>query len=111
MNVEQCFEAARRDLVVDLINDLSDGNLMILWAAATARSDLIKEIFQRYQRFCQQKGEKPFSYVHFYSNLSYLQSLGLVALIATKVDRAWTNRVQLTFDASIAESIARLRFE
>jgi Cdc6-like AAA superfamily ATPase len=111
MNVEECFEAARRDLVVDLINDLADGNLMILWAAATARSDLIKEIFQRYQRFCQQKGEKPFSYVHFYSNLSYLQSLGLIALIATKVDRAWTNRVQLTFDASTAESIARLRFE
>ena len=110
-NVEQCFEAARRDLVVDLINDLCDGNLIILWATATNRSELIKDVYSRYRRFCQQKGEKPFSYVHFYSNLSYLQSVGLVVLIATKVDRAWTDRVQLTFDASIAESITRLRFE
>lgn len=111
MTVEQCFEAARRDLVVDLINDLCDGNLIILWATATTQSELIKEIYARYRRFCQEHGEKPFSYVHFYSNLSYLQSVGLVALIATKVDRAWTNRVQLTFDASIVESITRLRFE
>lgn len=111
MNVEQCFEAARRDVVVDLINDLCDGNLIMLWAAATTRSELIKDVYGRYRRFCQQKGEKPFSYVHFYTNLSYLQSVGLVALIATKVDRAWTNRVQLTFDASIVESITRLRFE
>lgn len=109
--VEQCFEEARRDLVLDLINDLCDGNLIILWAIATNRSDLIKEVYERYRRFCQEQGEKPFSYVHFYSNLTYLQSVGLVALIATKVDRAWTNRVQLTFDAGIVESLARLRFE
>jgi Cdc6-like AAA superfamily ATPase len=110
-SVEQCFEAARRDLVIDLVNDLCDGNLIILWATATNRSELIKDVYGRYRRFCQQKGEKPFSYVHFYSNLSYLQSVGLVALIATKVDRTWTNRVQLTFEPSIVEPIMRLRFE
>ncbi len=108
--VSACFEKARRDIVVDVVNDLSDANLMILWAAATGRTDLAKDIYQRYCRLSQAQGEKPFSYVYFYSNLSYLQSVGLVALISTKVARAYTNRVLLTFDRSIVESIYRLRF-
>lgn len=109
-DVAACFEVARRDLVVDLVNDLSDGNLMILWAVATSPSELVKEIYRRYCRYSHKQREKAFSYVYFYSNLSYLQSVGLLALASTKVDRIYTNRVLLTFDASIVESLARLRF-
>ena len=54
---------------------------------------------------------KPFSYIYFYTNMSYLQSLGLLALVSTKVDRAYANRVILTFDKSIAEQICKLRFD
>jgi cell division control protein 6 len=107
----RCFERARRDIVVDMVNDLSDANLMILWAIATSPSDLVKEIYKRYCRFSQDQREKPFSYVYFYSNLSYLQSVGLVGLVSTKVDRTYTNRVLLTCEASVVASLAKLRFE
>lgn len=110
-SIEQCFEDARRDLILDVINDLMDANLMILWAAATARSDFAKDIYQRYCKYSQDHGVKPFSYVYFYTNLSYMQSVGLLALVSTKVDRAYANRVVLTFDKSIAEQICKLRFE
>jgi hypothetical protein len=66
---------------------------------------------KRYCRFSQSQREKPFSYVYFYSNLSYLQSAGLIALVMAKVDRTYTNRILLTFDRSILEPIWRFRFE
>jgi Cdc6-like AAA superfamily ATPase len=108
--LSDCFERARRDVVIDLVTDLSDATLMILWAVATARDDFAKSIFDRYGRYCQTQGERPFSYMHFYSNLSYLQSVGLVALVSTKVGRTYTNRVLLNFDAPVVEQICRLRF-
>ena len=109
-DVAACFERARRDIVVDMVNDLSGPNLMILWAAATSKVDLAKEIYKRYCRYSQAQQETPFSYVYFYANLSYLQSVGLVALVSTKVGRTYTNRVLLTFDTSIVEQLAGLRF-
>jgi cell division control protein 6 len=110
-NVEKCFEEARRDIVIDQVNDLSDANLIILWAAATSKSDLAKEIYSRYCRYSRNHCIKPFSYMYFYTNLGYLQSVGLVALVTAKVERTYTNRVILTFDKSIAEQFCRLRFE
>ena len=61
--------------------------------------------------FCKTRNDKPFSYVHFSSNLSYLQSAGLIALISTKVGRAYAHRVILNFDAAIVEQICKLRFD
>lgn len=110
-DLRTCFERARRDLVVDLISDLSDGTLSFLWAAATGESDFARSIYQRYCARSQQRHEKPFSYVHFHSNLSYLQSAGLVALVSTKQDRTYANRVLLTFDPTVAREIAGLRFD
>jgi hypothetical protein len=46
----------------------------------------------------------------FYSTLSYLQSLGLIVLLSTKVNRTYTNRIQLTFDSSILLAILQMRF-
>ena len=105
-----CFESARRDIVIDMIHDLADHPLAILWAAATASSELARSIYDRYARFAAEQKEKPFSYVHFYATLSYLQSMGLLALISTKQGRTYTNRVMLTFDPEVATSVAGLRF-
>jgi cell division control protein 6 len=110
-DVEKCFENARRDIVIDQVNDLTEANLMILWAAATSKSNLAKEIYQRYCRFSHNRQAKPFSYMYFYTNLGYLQSVGLIALVVTKVDKTYTNRIVLTFDRSIVEQTCRLRFE
>ena len=109
-NLADCFERARRDVVIDLINDLSDSTLMILWAVATAAENLAKETYKQYCRYCQARAEKPFSYVYFLSNLSYLQSVGLVALLSTKVGRTYASRVQLAYDRPTVEQICRLRF-
>ena len=110
-DLRTCFERARRDLVVDLIGDLSESTLMILWAAATSRVDFAKEIYARYCNFSREHREKPFSYGYFYSSLSYLQSIGLVALVSTKQGRTYANRAVLTFDPSMARQICSLRFE
>lgn len=108
--LEPAFDRARRDIVIDLVNDLSDANLMIMWASATAKSDLAKAVYQRYCRFSHDSGDKPFSYVHFYSNLSYLQSMGLIALATTKLERAYTNRILVNCERTTIESLAELRF-
>jgi cell division control protein 6 len=108
--LESCFNRARRDVVHDLINDLSDGTLMILWAVTTAKSDFAKEVYRRYSQLCQARLETPFSYMHFCSNLSYLQSIGLIALVSTKVGRTYTHRVLRTFEEPVVEELCRLRF-
>jgi len=109
-DIEVCFEQARQDIVVEMINNLSDALLMILRAIVTSKSGFAKQIYQKYYRVSLAQNEKAFSYVHFYSNLSYLQSMGLVALIATKVGMTYANRVVPTFDESVLEPIWILRF-
>ena len=109
-DLDECFGRARRDIVIDMISNLSDANLVILWATASGQSSLAKDIYRRYCHFSQEQGDKPFSYVHFYSNLSYLQSMGLIALASTKVARTYTNRVLLTFDPDTVISLCNLRF-
>ncbi len=108
--LKDAFERARRDVVIDLITDLSDPNLLILSATSTARTDFAKDIYQCYFRLSEAQSEQPFSYVHFYANLSYLQSVGLVALVSTKQGRTYTNRVLLTFDRHVLKEICDLRF-
>jgi cell division control protein 6 len=104
------FEKARRDIMFDVVKDLNDKNLLILKAALSHRDSFVKGIYETYRKISAQYNEEPFSYVHFYSNLSYLQSLGLILLISTKVKRTYTNRVQLTFDQSILGTIWGMRF-
>ncbi|MFC1761793.1 Cdc6/Cdc18 family protein [Planctomycetota bacterium] len=109
-DTESCFEQARRDVIVEVFNNLSGPLLFILQAITTSKSDFAKEIYQKYKKVSASHREKPFSYVHYYANLSYLQSMGLVALIATKVGCTYANRVMLTFHKSAFDSIYSLRF-
>lgn len=110
LDIRTCFDQARQDLIIDLVNDLSDSTLMILRAITASKDELAKGVYERYRQYCREKNEKPFSYMHFYSHLSYLQSVGLVVLVSTKTDRAYTNRILPTFDPDVAEQIFKLRF-
>ena len=110
-NVRDAFDQARHDLIGDMISDLSDSTLLILWAVVNGGSDLAKATYERYRVLCRAHRERPFSYMHFCSNLSYLQSAGLVALVSTKLRRAYTNRVIPTFDPGVAHEICHQRFE
>jgi Cdc6-like AAA superfamily ATPase len=105
------FEKARRDIMFVVVKDLNDKNLLMLKATLSFPAGYVKDIYQAYRKLSIQFNEEPFSYVHFYSNLSYLQSLGLILLVSTKVDRTYTNRIQLTFDPEILNSIWQSRFE
>ena len=105
------FEKARRDIMFDVVRDLNDKNLLILKAALSQQDGYVKDVYQAYRKISVQYREEPFSYVHFYSNLAYQQSLGLILLVSTKINRTYTNRIQLTFDPSILAAIWQTRFE
>ena len=104
------FEKARRDIMFDVVKDLNDKNLLILKAASSQKDCFVKDVYDTYRQISIQYNEEPFSYMHFYSNLSYLQSLGLILLISTKINRTYTNRIQLTFDSAILNTTWQMRF-
>ena len=110
VSLREHFEKARRDILIDVIKDLNDKNLLILEAALSQSEGYVKEVYDIYHKISAQVNEEPYSYVHFYSNLSYLQSLGLILLISTKLGRTYTNRIQLTFDPSVLRAIWQARF-
>jgi cell division control protein 6 len=109
-SVEEHFERARRDILQDVLRDLNDKNLLILKAAIDDPERYVKSVYERYRRLSIEAREEPFSYVYFYSNLSYLQSLGLILLVSTKVNRAYTNRIQLLFGPEVFSGIWQARF-
>ncbi len=103
------FQKARRDVVVEVVKNLNDKVLLILKAGAEGEQP-VKLVYERYRRLCAEHREEPFSYVYFYSNLAYLQSLGLILLITTKVHRTYTKLFQLTFPSEILDSLWAYRF-
>jgi Cdc6-like AAA superfamily ATPase len=104
------FERARRDIMGDVIQDLNDKTLLILRAALDDRARHARSVFATYCVVSSQVHEEPFSYVHFYSNLSYLQSLGLILLISTKVGRTYTNTIRPLVDPGLFETVWHARF-
>ena len=110
VSIQEHFENARRDIIFDVVKDLNDRNLHILLAVRKCQEDFAKTIYEKYRTISIQYHDEPFSYMHFYSSLSYLQSLGLLLLISTKINRTYTNRIQLTFDPEVLQTVWRLRF-
>lgn len=104
-NIEELFNRARRDLVKDVLADLNDRNMMILRAVEQTHEPFVKAVYERYRKLSAIEGEEPFSYVYFYGSLSYLQSIGLIVLLSTKVGRTYTNRVQLLLDPEVLAAI------
>ena len=109
-NVDKCFENARKDIYVDLITDLSDTNLLILKAASIVSDKFAKKVFAAYTDIARRNNENPCSYVHFYNQLSYLQSLGLIMMLSTKVNRTYANRITLLCNPEIIREAYRIRF-
>ena len=110
LDVEGAFGRANKDVVVDVIHDLNDRCLLILESARRSQTGFVREVYQRHKALSEAAGEVPFSYTHFYNHLSYLQSCGLIMLIATKVGRAYTNRIRLLFDPEIEAATFKERF-
>jgi len=109
-SIQANFDRARRDVYFDLILDLNDKNLLILTALATCKDGYVKPAFEKYKQLSAAMHEKPYSYVYFYNSLSYLQSLGLIVLLYTKVGRTYTNRSKLLFNEQVLEDVFKLRF-
>jgi Cdc6-like AAA superfamily ATPase len=109
-DVEQCFTNARKDIYVDLVTDLSDTNLLILKASTMIANKFAKKIFAAYTDIARRHRENACSYVHFYNQLSYLQSLGLIMLLSTKVNKTYANRISLLCNPEIIKEVFKQRF-
>jgi len=109
-DIVDSFDRAQRDIYVDLISDLNDRNLLILRAAQKTRERFVRRIFSQYEALSKRVGEPSYSYVYFLNNLSHMQSLGLVLLIQTKVNRSYTSTVNLLFNEQVLDAIYKMRF-
>ena len=109
-SIEKCFENARRDIYVDLIADLSDTNLLILKAASQIGDKFAKKVHLNYVEIARKNREQPCSYVHFYNQLSYLQSLGLIMMLSTKVNKTYANRITILCNEKIVHHVYKLRY-
>ena len=109
-DIEASFERARKDIFIDLIQNLNDKNLLILEALKRSGEGFVKPAFETYKKLSIENRDKPYSYGYFYNSLSYLQSLGLILLLTAKVKRVYTNRAQLLFDEKILDEVYRFRF-
>ena len=109
-NIRELFDRARRDLITDVLADLNERNLKILKAAIETPEPLVKAVYDQYRRISLQEHEDPYSYVYFYSALAYLQSIGLILLLSTKIGRTYTNRIQVLFDLGLFDAIWSARF-
>ena len=110
-NVAASFERARQDIVSDLLQNLNDKALLILRAVCEEPTGFVKGVYKQYVSLSQALGEEPYSYVYFYSNLSFLQSVGLIMLISAKLHRAYTNRIHPLFPKEQLDSVLHARFQ
>jgi len=109
-NLEDCFENARRDIYVDLVSDLSDINLLILKAVTLVLDPFAKKVYTAFCEICKSTTTSSCSYVHFYNQLSYLQSLGLIMMFSTKVNKTYANRITILCNKEIIREVYKIRF-
>jgi Cdc6-like AAA superfamily ATPase len=109
-DIQKNFERARDDIYIDLLNDQSDHIILILSAIQKSKERFVKSIYQTYKALGLDFQVKPFTYMHFYNNLSYLQSLGLILLLATNLKSGNPNRVELLFDTAVLDHIRKFRW-
>ena len=109
-DIEQVFQRARRDLTADVLANLDERCLLILRAAVETPERFVKQVYSRYRSLSHEHHQDPYSYVYFYTNLSYLQSIGLILLVSTKVGRTYTNQIQPLFDRELLDAVCRVRW-
>ncbi len=54
--------------------------------------------------------DKHSSYVHFCNQLSYLQSLGMITLFSTKVNKTYASRMSVMCNQDIIREVYGIRF-
>lgn len=94
-NVQACFEKAREDVMADVLNNTNDKSLLILKAALQEPSRLVKGVYQKYVSLCRQFREEPYGYTQYYAAIGLMASLGILVLVSAKVDRTYSNRIEL----------------
>lgn len=109
--VQECLKKAREDVVVDVLDSLNEKALLILKAAFQEPSKLVKAIYQRYIAISHRYREEPMGYTYFYSTLAYLSSLGVIILIAAKVNRTFTNRLEVLVSPEELDGVVARRFQ
>jgi len=109
-SVTDCFERARRDIMGDMLQNLNDKALLVLRSAVDDPTGFVKQVYTRYCQLSRQMGEDPYSYYYFYSNLAFLQSVGLLMLVSAKVDRAYTNRIHPLVSKEQIDTVVNVRF-
>jgi Cdc6-like AAA superfamily ATPase len=107
-SVQACFDKAREDVMADVLNNTNDKSLLILKAALLEPTRLVKSVYQHYIRLCREHREEPYGYTQYYAAISFMASLGVLALISAKIDRTYSNRIELLvtgeqIDAAIAK--------
>jgi len=109
--VQGCFNKARADVMIDVLNSINEKGLLILKAALEEPSKLVKAVYQRYVDQSRGYKEEPYGYTQFYSTLGYLASLGAILLVSAKVDRTFTNRIEPLISAQELEAAMAHRFQ
>ena len=109
-DIEASFDHAQRDIFIDLISDLNDRNLLILKAVQKSAEILVRRIFDVYERISDGAGVSAFSYPYYMNNLAYRQSLGLIVLAQTKVNRTYAYTAELLFNPDVLNTVYRMRF-
>jgi Cdc6-like AAA superfamily ATPase len=108
--VQACFDKAREDVMSDVLSNTNEKSLLILKAALQEPTRLVKVVYQQYVALCQQYGEDPYGYTQYYAAIGFMASLGVLVLVSAKVDRTYSNRIELLvsgeqIDAAIAKRL------
>jgi Cdc6-like AAA superfamily ATPase len=109
-SVAECFDRARHDIIGDMLQNLNDKALLILRSAVDDPTGFVKQVYAKYCQLSQAMGEDFYSYYYFYSNLAFLQSVGLLMLVSAKVDRAYTNRIHPLVSREQIDAVMTARF-
>jgi len=107
----ECFAKAREDVIKDVLGNANDKALLILKSALEEPTKFVKAVYQHYIGLSRQFRDEPYGYTQFYSALGYLGSLGLILLIAAKVDRTFTNRIEPLVSREEVEAVLAQRFQ
>lgn len=109
--VQECFQKAREDVVIDVLESLNEKALLVVKSAMEEPTKLVKNIYALYTTVSRTYHEEPYGYTQFYATLAYLASLGVVMLITAKVDRTFTNRVEPLVSPEELDAVFATRFQ
>lgn len=109
-SVQVCFNKAREDVIADVLSNTNEKSLLILKAALLEPTRLVKGVYQQYVALCRKYREEPYGYTQYYAAIGFMASLGILVLVSAKVDRTYSNRIELLvtdeqIDAAIAKRL------